>query len=91
MDPIIPGQRVAFAYEHQYRVLDVEVVRETEEGNWIMTGIDPDKGEYRSFRLDRVMRGKVRVVRGNRAGNVSRPAATAAQDAHDGGAVPPPR
>lgn len=64
MDPVIPGQRVAFAYEHQYRVLDVEVVRETKEGNWIMTGVDPDKGEYRSFRLDRVMRGKVRVVRG---------------------------
>lgn len=68
MEPVIPGQRVTFAYEHQYRVLDVEVVRETKDGNWIMTGVDPDKGEYRSFRLDRVMRGKVRVVHGHRGG-----------------------
>lgn len=59
---ITAGVRITFAYEHRYRVLDVERVWTSSEGNELVTGIDPDAGEYRSFRLDRIQRGKVRIV-----------------------------
>lgn len=55
--------RIAFAYEHRYRVVDDPVVRFTKDRNIIITGIDPDKGEVRSFRVDRIQ-GKVRHVKG---------------------------
>jgi hypothetical protein len=39
----------------------------SKDGNDLITGIDPDKDEYRTFRVDRIQRGKVRVVqRGGR-------------------------
>lgn len=53
--------RLCFAYEHQYRVLDVERAWLSKDGNQLITGVDPDKGEYRTFRVDRIQ-GKVRVV-----------------------------
>lgn len=53
--------RVCFAYEHQYRVCDVERVWKSKDGNDLITGVDPDKGEYRTFRVDRI-KGKVRIV-----------------------------
>lgn len=53
--------RIVFAYEHRYRVLDVERVWRSKDGNDLITGIDPDKGEYRSFRVDRIQ-GRVRLV-----------------------------
>lgn len=53
--------RLCFAYEHQYRVLDVERAWLSKDGNQLITGIDPDKGEYRTFRVDRIQ-GGVRVV-----------------------------
>lgn len=56
------GDRICFAYEHQYRVVDVERVWTSKDGNELITGVDPDKGEYRSFRIDRIQRGKVRVI-----------------------------
>jgi hypothetical protein len=60
-----PSVRVCFAYEHQYRVVDVERVWESKEGHTLITGRDPDRGgEYRSFRVDRI-KGKVRIVRGS--------------------------
>lgn len=46
--------RLCFAYEHRYRVVDDPVVRVTRDLNIIITGIDPDKGEFRSFRVDRI-------------------------------------
>lgn len=49
--------RIVFAYEHRYRVVDEPTVRQTLEGHTIITGIDPDKGEYRSFRVDRIVGG----------------------------------
>jgi predicted DNA-binding transcriptional regulator YafY len=56
-----PHVRVCFAYEHQYRVVDVERVWTSRGGNDLITGIDPDKGEYRTFRVDRI-KGKIRLV-----------------------------
>lgn len=56
--------RVCFAYEHRYRVLDVERVWTSKDGNELITGTDPDKGEYRSFRVDRI-KGRIRVVERN--------------------------
>lgn len=53
--------RLCFAYEHRYRVVDNPVVRVTKNFNIIITGVDPDKGEYRSFRVDRIG-GKIRHV-----------------------------
>lgn len=53
--------RLAFAYEHRYRVVDDARVRVTKDRNLIIVGIDPDKGEYRSFRVDRI-KGKIRHV-----------------------------
>lgn len=53
--------RLCFAYEHQYRVLDVERAWLSKDGNQLITGVDPDKGEYRTFRVDRIQ-GGVRVV-----------------------------
>lgn len=53
--------RIAFAYEHRYRVLDDPVVRVTKDRNIIITGVDPDKAEYRTFRVDRI-KGKIRHV-----------------------------
>lgn len=52
---------VVIAYEHRYRRVDVERLWQSKEGNWLITGRDPDRdGEYRSFRLDRI-RGKIHL------------------------------
>lgn len=59
------NRRACFAYDHRYRVVDVERVWESKAGDTLITGVDPDKGEYRSFRADRV-KGKIRVVRQRR-------------------------
>lgn len=54
--------RLAFAYEHRYRVVDDPAVRFTRDLNIVITGRDPDRGgEYRSFRVDRI-KGKIRHV-----------------------------
>lgn len=60
-----PSVRVCFAYDHQYRVVDVERVWTSKDGNECLTGIDPDKGEYRTFRVDRI-KGKIRLVKQKR-------------------------
>lgn len=53
--------RLCFAYEHRYRIVDVERAWCSKAGDHLITGVDPDKGEYRTFRVDRIQ-GKVRVV-----------------------------
>ena len=55
------NRRACFAYDHRYRVVDVERVWQSKAGDTLITGIDPDKGEYRSLRADRG-KGKIRVV-----------------------------
>lgn len=59
------NRRACFAYDHRYRVVDVTRVWQSKAGDTLITGIDPDKGEYRSFRVDRV-KGKIRVVKQRR-------------------------
>ena len=54
--------RLTFAYDHQYRVVDVERAWTSKEGAQLITGVDPDKGEYRTFRVDRIQ-GKVRIAK----------------------------
>jgi predicted DNA-binding transcriptional regulator YafY len=54
--------RVCFPYQHEYRVVDLQSIWRSQDGNWLITGIDVDKGEYRSFRLDRIPK-KIRVVK----------------------------
>lgn len=59
--------RLCFAYEHRYRVVDVERAWLSKDGNQLITGTDPDKGEYRTFRVDRIQ-GMVRVVKQREGG-----------------------
>lgn len=49
-----PSVRVCFAYQHEYRVVDATSVTRTKSGHWLITGRDVDKGEFRSFRVDRI-------------------------------------
>ena len=53
--------RLCFAYEHRYRVVEDATVKFTKDRNIIIVGIDPDKQEFRSFRVDRI-KGKIRHV-----------------------------
>ena len=59
--------RLCFAYEHRYRVIDVTAAWVSKDGHQLITGVDPDKLEYRTFRVDRI-EGKVRLVPQPRAG-----------------------
>ena len=59
------NRRACFAYDHRYRVVDVKRVWQSKAGDTLITGIDPGKGEYRSFRADRV-KGKIRIIRQRR-------------------------
>lgn len=52
--------RAVFAYEHRYRVVEQFHVKQSRAGDWLLVGRDPDKNEWRSFRLDRA--GVVRLV-----------------------------
>lgn len=49
-----PSVRIAFAYQHEYRVVDATRVWKSREGHWLITGVDVDKGDYRTFRVDRI-------------------------------------
>ena len=53
--------RLVFAYEHRYRVLDDVQVRVTKDRNILLVGVDPDKNEFRSFRVDRIQ-GRIKHV-----------------------------
>lgn len=55
VDRLVAGAKVAFAYEHQYRVVEITSGPwQSKAGDWLITGIDVDKAEYRSFRIDRI-------------------------------------
>jgi predicted DNA-binding transcriptional regulator YafY len=51
-----PSVRICIAYQHEYRVVDATRVWKSKAGHWLITGIDVDKGEYRSFRADRIQK-----------------------------------
>ena len=53
--------RLCFAYDHRYRVVDDATVKVTKDRNILIVGVDPHKGEFRSFRVDRI-KGKIRHV-----------------------------
>lgn len=56
------GKIVCFGYEHRYRLVLVDRVWHSAAGNWLITGLDEDRNDTRTFRVDRIIRGKVRVV-----------------------------
>jgi len=56
------GALVCFAYEHRYRLALVEKVWRSYAGKQLITGLDEDRNDIRTFRVDRILRGRVRVV-----------------------------
>lgn len=49
-----PGDLAVFAYDHEYRLVLVAEFKVTREGNTLLVGLDEDRNEFRSFRLDRI-------------------------------------
>lgn len=62
MEQRIEGKLVCFAYEHRYRLVLVAKVWQSKAGDVLITGLDEDRNEMRTFRVDRIIRGKVRLV-----------------------------
>ena len=58
----LKGQLVCFGYEHRYRLVLVDSVWISKAGDQLITGLDEDRNDIRTFRVDRIIRGKVRVV-----------------------------
>jgi predicted DNA-binding transcriptional regulator YafY len=58
----LAGQLVCFGYEHRFRLVLVQSVWRSYAGHQLITGLDEDRNEIRSFRVDRIVRGRVRVV-----------------------------
>jgi predicted DNA-binding transcriptional regulator YafY len=58
----IEGQLVCFGYEHRFRLVLVDKVWTSKAGDELITGLDEDRNALRTFRVDRIIRGKVRVV-----------------------------
>lgn len=58
----IEGQLVCFGYEHRYRLVLVDRVWRSKAGDRLITGLDEDRNDIRTFRVDRIIRKKVRVV-----------------------------
>jgi predicted DNA-binding transcriptional regulator YafY len=61
--PDKPSIRIAFAYQHEYRVVDATSVTRSKAGHWLITGRDVDKDEFRTFRVDRIQNA-LRFVKG---------------------------
>lgn len=59
----LAGQLVCFGYEHRYRLVLVDRVWNSKAGDQLITGLDEDRNDVRTFRVDRIIRGKVRVVK----------------------------
>jgi predicted DNA-binding transcriptional regulator YafY len=59
----LEGQLVCFGYEHRYRLVLVDKVWVSKAGDQLITGLDEDRNDVRTFRVDRIIRGRVRVVR----------------------------
>ncbi len=49
-----PSVRICFAYTHEYRLVEATRVWQSKEGNWLISGVDVDKDEFRTFRADRI-------------------------------------
>lgn len=62
MDRELEGCLVCFGYEHRYRLVLIGKVWQSKAGDTLLTGLDEDRNEMRTFRADRIVRGKVRVV-----------------------------
>lgn len=56
------GELVCFGYEHRYRLVLIAKVWTSKAGDELITGLDEDRNEIRTFRVDRIIRGKVRIV-----------------------------
>lgn len=50
------GEIVCFAYQHEYRNVLVAEFKVTREGNTLLVGLDEDRNDFRSFRVDRIGR-----------------------------------
>lgn len=58
----IPYVPVVFAYDHEYRRVDVTSVWRTNAGYWVLSGKDLDRNnDYRTFRVDRI-KGKIKIL-----------------------------
>lgn len=62
MDQELEGCLVVFGYEHRFRLVLIGKIWESKAGDQLLTGLDEDRNEMRTFRVDRIIRGKVRVV-----------------------------
>ena len=62
IDQRLEGQLACFGYEHRFRLVLVAKVWESKAGDQLITGLDEDRNEMRTFRVDRIIRGKVRLV-----------------------------
>ena len=58
----LEGTLVCFGYEHRYRLVLVDRVWYSKAGDQLITGLDEDRNDIRTFRVDRIIRKKVRVV-----------------------------
>ena len=58
----LAGQLVCFGYEHRFRLVLVDKIWFSKAGDQLLTGLDEDRNELRTFRVDRIIRGKVRIV-----------------------------
>lgn len=50
------GEVVCIPYEHRYRNVLVAEIKVTREGNTLIVGLDEDRNDFRSFRVDRIPR-----------------------------------
>lgn len=58
----IPHVPVVFAYDHEWRRVDVSAVWRTQKGAWMITGRDLDRNnEWRSFTVSKI-KGKIRIL-----------------------------
>lgn len=60
----LEGCLVCFGYEHRYRLVLVGKVWTSKAGDQLITGLDEDRNDIRTFRVDRIIRGRVHVVEG---------------------------
>lgn len=62
MIPVEEGQLIVFPYEHRYRLVLVARVWESKAGDQLITGLDEDRNELRTFRVDRIKGGRIKRV-----------------------------
>lgn len=62
MNESLTGRIVCFAYGCRYRLVLVDRVHRSVAGNLLITGLDEDRNDTRTFRADRIVPGEVCVV-----------------------------